>query len=83
MILKIKFGRSEKSDKMASKFKTKWGKGLAIESINDSVIKLAQLMGYVIVVRRDPRKGYVRIKTKPNQSDTDKGVDLTLTLRKT
>ena len=26
-------------------FKTKWGKGLGIESINDSVIKLAQIMG--------------------------------------
>jgi hypothetical protein len=63
-------------------FETKWGKGLAIESINDSVIKLAQLMGYVIVIRRDPRKGYVRIKTKPNKSDSDKGVDLTLIYEK-
>jgi hypothetical protein len=61
------------------KFETKWGKGLGIESINDSVIKLAQLMGYVIAVRRDPRKGYVRIKTKPNKNDGDKGIDLTLT----
>ncbi|MGA2967649.1 MAG: hypothetical protein ABSD69_00550 [Candidatus Levyibacteriota bacterium] len=63
-------------------FKTKWGKGLAIESINDSVVKLAQLMGYVIVARRDPRKGYLRIKAKPNQSDSDKGVDLTLLCEK-
>jgi hypothetical protein len=63
-------------------FQTKWGKGLAIESINDSVVKLAQLMGYVIVARRDPRKGYLRIKAKPNQSDTDKGVDLTLVSEK-
>jgi hypothetical protein len=63
-------------------FKTKWGKGLGIESINDSVVKLGQLMGYVIVVRRDPRKGYVRIKTKPNKNDGDKGIDLTLTCEK-
>ena len=63
-------------------FETKWGKGLGIESINDSVIKLAQIMGYVIVVRRDPRKGYVRIKTKPNKNDGDKGVDLTLACEK-
>lgn len=63
--------------KYGIKFKTKWGKGLAIESINDSVIKLAQMMDYIIVVRRDPRKGYVRIKTKPKKSDVDKGVDLT------
>jgi hypothetical protein len=59
-------------------FETKWGKGLGIESINDSVIKLGQLMGYVVVARRDPRKGYLRIKTKPNKNDGDKGIDLTL-----
>jgi len=63
-------------------FKTKWGKGLAIESINDSVVKLAQLMGYVIVARRDPRKGYLRIKARPNKNDTDKGIDLTLVYEK-
>jgi hypothetical protein len=63
-------------------FVTRWGKGLAIESINDSVVKLAQLMGYVIVARRDPRKGYLRIKARPNQNDTDKGVDLTLVSEK-
>lgn len=46
-------------------FTTKWGKGIAFETINDSVLKLAQKMGYVIVVRKDPRKGYVRIKARP------------------
>jgi hypothetical protein len=63
-------------------FETRWGKGLGLESINDSVVKLAQLMGYVVVVRRDPRKGYLRIKAKPNKSDEDKGVDLTLACEK-
>jgi len=63
-------------------FETKWGKGLAIESINDSVVKLGQLMGYVVVARRDPRKGYLRIKTKPNKNDGDKGIDLTLVCEK-
>jgi len=63
-------------------FETRWGKGLGLESINDSVVKLAQLMGYVVVVRRDPRKGYLRIKAKPNKSDEDKGVDLTLASEK-
>jgi hypothetical protein len=46
-------------------FETHWGKALGIETINDSVVKLAQLMGYVLVVRKDPRKGYVRIKATP------------------
>ena len=41
-------------------------------------------MGYVIVVRKDPRKGYVRIKAKPlstinnQQSTINKNIDLTL-----
>ena len=49
------------------KFETRFGKGIGFETINDSVIKLAQKMGYVIVVRKDPRKGYVRIKALPNK----------------
>ena len=63
-------------------FDTKWGKGLGLESINDSVIKLAQLMGFVVVIRRDPRKGYVRIKARPNDTKDSKGVDLTLASEK-
>lgn len=46
-------------------FATKWGKGIGFETLNDTVIKLSQKMGYIIVVRKDPRKGYVRIKAKP------------------
>ena len=68
--------------KIGIKFKTKWGKGLGIETINDSVVKLAQLMGYEIVVRRDPRKGYVRIKARPNDPGNPKGIDLTLACEK-
>ncbi len=49
------------------KFKTRWGLGIGLETINDSVIKLAQKMGYVVVVRKDPRKGYVRIKVLPGK----------------
>lgn len=47
------------------KFETKWGDGLGFESLNDDVLKLAQKMGYRIVIRKDPRKGYVRIKGMP------------------
>jgi len=56
-------------------FDTKAGRGISFEVINDSVIKLAQKMGYVVVLRKDPRKGYVRIKAVPT---TDKiNIDLT------
>ena len=54
------------------KFESRWGRGIGFETINDDVIKISQKMGYTIVVRKDPRKGYVRIKATPAES-----VDLT------
>lgn len=70
-------------------FETRFGKGIGFETINDTVIKLAQKMGYVLVVRKDPRKGYVRIKGLPNSNNessprveagriTNHDIDLTL-----
>lgn len=58
-------------------FETRYGKALGFETINDTVLKLAQKMGYVVVIRKDPRKGYVRIKTLP-ANEKGKGADLTL-----
>lgn len=69
---------AEKELQKAREFPTKWGKGLAVETINDSVIKLAQKMGYAVVVRRDPRKGYVRIKAMPFKEGVTKDINLTL-----
>lgn len=46
-------------------FTSRWGKGLAIETLNDEVLKLGQLMGNVITVRKDPKSGAVRIKARP------------------
>jgi len=60
---------------VGQKFNTKAGPGIGLETINDSVIKLAQKMGYVIAVRKDPRKGYVRIKAVPSTDKLD--IDLT------
>jgi len=63
-------------------FKTRFGKGMGFETLNDTVLKLAQKMGYSIVVRKDPRKKYVRIKarllSKQEQADACKEIDLTL-----
>lgn len=59
-------------------FDTRYGKAIAFEVINDAVIKIAQKMGYVIVIRKDPRKGYVRIKARPtDQKDPKSNIDLT------
>ncbi len=49
----------------STKFETKWGKAIGFETINDDVVKISQLMGYVLAIRKDPRKGYVRIKANP------------------
>jgi hypothetical protein len=62
-----KIWAEEEIAKNGIKFDTRFGKGIGFETINDSVIKLAQKMGYVIVVRKDPRKGYVRVKAKPSR----------------
>lgn len=50
-------------------FETRFGKAIGVETMNDTVIKLAQKMGYVIVIRKDPKSGFVRIKTVPQRAD--------------
>lgn len=49
-------------------FKTRWGKGVGIETVNDEAVRLAQKTGYVIAVRKDPKKEFVRIKALPESS---------------
>lgn len=46
-------------------FESVFGKAMAFETINDDVVKLSQKMGYALAIRKDPRKGYVRIKASP------------------
>ncbi len=54
------------------RFDTKWGKALAIETLNDTVMKLGQTMGYVLTVRKDPATGSVRIKARPQRRENKK-----------
>lgn len=68
---------AEAEIKKATNFETSKGKALGLESVNDLAIKLAQKMGYMLAVRKDPRKGYTRIKARP-----DSGIDLTNTYEK-
>lgn len=65
-------------------FDTRFGRGIGIETMNDTVLKLAQKLGYAVVIRKDPRSGFVRIKTLPERADYSNdqvkpGVDFTLT----
>ncbi len=53
-------------------FQLKKQKALAIETTNDDVIKVAQKQGYILVIRRDPSEGHMRIKARP-----DADIDLT------
>lgn len=59
-------------NKEGIEFMSPWGKGIGFETLNDSVLKLGQKSGYILTVRKDPKKGYVRIKAMP-----DNQVDLT------
>lgn len=63
---------AEDEIKKAEQFETSKGRGIAFDTINDSSVKLSQKMGFVIALRKDPRKGYVRIKARP-----DSQIDLT------
>lgn len=53
-------------------FETKWGKGIGVETTNDETVHLAQKMGYAVAIRKDPKKGYLRIKSLPKDE-----IDLT------
>ena len=59
-------------------FESKWGRAMGVESINDEVLKLSQMTGYKIAVRKDPNEGFVRIKAIPDKrGEEGLGIDLT------
>ena len=49
----------------AKTFESAWGRGVAIEGVMDDLSKLAQKMGYEIVVVYNPKKKYMKVKTTP------------------
>jgi len=59
-------------------FKSKWGKALGIETVNDEVVRLGQKKGYILVARKDPKKSYVRIKALPLSKVDLEGIYKTL-----
>lgn len=56
----------------AESFEWVRGRGLAVESTNNEVVKTAQKSGYLLVVQRHPENGHVRIKAVPEHN-----IDLT------
>lgn len=50
------------------KFDSIWGKSLGILSQQDEVLKLAQKLGFLLVVKKEPNTGLVAIKSQPKPS---------------
>lgn len=49
-------------------FALKDGQGMALLTRNDDTMKLAQMLGYILVIRKDSKLGHVRIKVRPDCS---------------
>ncbi|MBU1033937.1 hypothetical protein KKI22_03265 [Patescibacteria group bacterium] len=47
-------------------FEIEEGKCLAMETQNDESIKLAQVKGYIMAIRKDSEYGHIRIKVRPD-----------------
>lgn len=59
---------AKKNIEEAEKFESAWGRGVAIAAETDDLSKVAQRMGYQIVVSFHPKKKYLKIKTAPRVS---------------
>ncbi len=61
---------AEEEVRKGETFQIAAGKVLALESRNDEIIRYAQKMGCIVVIRKDPKSGEIRIKARPD-SDID------------
>lgn len=57
--------RAEAEIKKGYVFDSVWGKSIIVSTENKEVMKLAQKMGYMLVVTKTEDRGYVRIKIPP------------------
>lgn len=53
-------------EEKGQEFKIKAGKALALDTRNDDTLKMAQKMGYALVIRKDTKLGHIRIKVRPD-----------------
>lgn len=68
--LKTKIG-AEKELKKGKMFRTRWGKAIGVQTSNDQVLQVGEKQGYVLVAKKDPKDGHLRIYAR-----WDRGVDL-------
>lgn len=80
-VLERRIWAEDELKEKGTEFETRFGKAIAVESINDAVLEIAQINGYEIAVRRDPKYGNIRIKARPEKRGSgkpkSKQVDLT------
>lgn len=55
----------EEEVRVGKKFNSVWGRSLAVESKHSLLSKLAQKMGFDLVIRKEPKTGFVSIKSRP------------------
>lgn len=63
--------KAENELKKGKKFETLWGEGNGVETGLDDVLTVGEKMGYVLVVKKNPKDGHVRIYGR-----WDKKIDL-------
>lgn len=59
--------KAEEEIKKGLIFESKWGKSLAMETGNEEAMKIALKQDFRIVIRKDPAKGNIRIKSFPDE----------------
>lgn len=59
--------RAEEELKKGFIFNSPWGKAIAMETKNEESLKLAQKKGFILAIRKDPEKGFLRIKSLPKK----------------
>jgi len=63
--LRLRYKAMKELEQHGKAFTSIWGKSIGVLSANNEVIRYAQLVGYSLVIQKDPHKGNVRIKTAP------------------
>lgn len=63
--------KAENELKEGHEFNTSWGKGIGVETGIDDVLTVGEKMGYVLVIKKNPKDGHTRIYGR-----WDKKIDL-------
>lgn len=71
-LFKSKVAAEREIKEKGKKFSCPWGEGIAVETENDGVLDAGERQGWGVVMRKDPKRGFLRISAR-----ADRGIDLT------